>query len=106
MASLDTPPRTLEDTRLADVPSLGDDAVALVSLLLREDQGHVLAAWRAGAPEQEAAKRAQLEQVRGLERGYPGGLAAYLRNARKLLAQSAAGDNPFEGMRPEVRKNE
>ena len=82
------------------------DAASLVSLLLREDQGHVLAAWRAGAPEQEAAKRAQLEQVRGLERGYPGGLAAYLRNARKLLAQSAAGDNPFEGMRPEVRKNE
>ena len=101
-----TPVSSMDDARLADVASLGADAASLVSLLLREDQGHVLAAWRAGAPEQEAAKRAQLEQVRGLERGYPGGLAAYLRNARKLLAQSAAGDNPFEGMRPEVRKNE
>ena len=85
----------------------GVDAPALVSLLVREDQGHVLAAWRpGGGAEHEAAKRAQLEQVRGLERGYPGGLAAYLRNARILLKQSAAGDNPFEGLRPEVRSEE
>lgn len=42
-------------------------------------------------------------QVRGLERGYPGGIAAYLKNAKALLRSSAAGDNPFEGMRPEVR---
>ena len=79
MASTDSAPSpvlSMDDPRLADVAALGDDAAALVSLLLREDQGHVLAAWRAGAPEQEAAKRAQLEQVRGLERGYPGGLAA------------------------------
>jgi hypothetical protein len=107
MASTDSPPSSpvlsMTDPRLSDVAALGDDAAALVSLLLREDQGHVLAAWRAGAAEQEAGKRALLEQLRGLERGYPGGLAAYLRNARALLAQSAAGDNPFEGMRPEVR---
>jgi hypothetical protein len=42
-------------------------------------------------------------QVRGLERGYPGGIAAYLKNAKALLRSSAAGENPFEGMRPEVR---
>lgn len=41
-------------------------------------------------------------QVRGLERGYPGGVRAYLHNAKALLRSSAAGDNPFEGMRPEV----
>jgi UDP-sugar pyrophosphorylase len=41
-------------------------------------------------------------QVRGLERGYPGGVAAYLKNAKALLKSSAAGENPFEGMKPEV----
>lgn len=35
--------------------------------------------------------------------GYPGGLVAYLKNARALLKASATGENPFEGMKPEVR---
>lgn len=41
-------------------------------------------------------------QVKALEGGYPGGLSAYLANARSLLKASAAGDNPFAGMTPEV----
>lgn len=41
-------------------------------------------------------------QVKALEGGYPGGVRAYLKNARALLKSSAAGDNPFEGMKPEV----
>lgn len=42
-------------------------------------------------------------QVRALEHNYPGGVRAYAKNARELLRSSAAGENPFEGMRPEVR---
>ncbi len=38
-----------------------------------------------------------------MEHNYPGGIVAYLTNARTLLKQSAAGENPFEGYKPEVR---
>ena len=41
-------------------------------------------------------------QVELLEAGYPGGVSAYVANARTLLKSSAAGDNPFDGMKPEV----
>ena len=37
-----------------------------------------------------------------LEGGYPGGIAAYVKNARDLLRSSAAGENPFDNMRPEM----
>ena len=44
-------------------------------------------------------------QVRGLEGGYPGGVAAYTKQAQKLLSESAAGANPFEGYTPEVLRH-
>ena len=44
-----------------------------------------------------------LLQVTALEGGYPGGVTAYVKNARELLRSSAAGENPFDGMKPEVR---
>lgn len=37
-----------------------------------------------------------------MDSNYPGGLAAYIRNARKLLADSKAGKNPFTGYVPSV----
>ena len=73
---------------------------AAVEMLLREGQAHLFAAWVAG--EATEKKHAFCTQVAALERGYPGGVAAYLANARALLRDSAAGANPFEGMRPEV----
>lgn len=39
-----------------------------------------------------------------LNDNYPGGLAAYIHNARKLLADSKSGKNPFEGYIPSVSK--
>lgn len=39
-----------------------------------------------------------------LNDNYPGGLAAYVHNARKLLADSKAGRNPFDGYTPSVSK--
>lgn len=44
-------------------------------------------------------------QVKALEGGYPGGIAAYVKNAKQLLVDSAKGANPFEGLKPEVRCN-
>lgn len=41
-------------------------------------------------------------QVRALEHNYPGGVAAYCASARALLKASAAGENPFAGLKPEV----
>jgi len=40
--------------------------------------------------------------VEKLNDNYPGGLVAYIHNARKLLADSKAGRNPFDGYTPSV----
>jgi hypothetical protein len=37
-----------------------------------------------------------------LNANYPGGLMAYIHNARRLLADSKAGKNPFDGYTPSV----
>ena len=92
---------------LTTVPGLGDWASfmdeseqALAHMLVANGQTHLFSAWKAG--EDVAAKHAFFEQVRGLERGYPGGVAQYVINARKLLQDSAADANPFEGYTPKV----
>ena len=92
----------------ADVPTLSDAAswatpaeLKLIATLLAAGQGHVFAAWRVGAD--EARKHAFFETVAALEANYPGGIAAYVANAKELLRASAAGENPFAGMKPEVR---
>lgn len=45
---------------------------------------------------------ALLDQVSTLDKSYPGGLAAYVKNAKKLLQESRDGVNPFGGYKPEV----
>lgn len=41
-------------------------------------------------------KTKQLQQLADLDDSYPGGLVTYLSKAKTLLAESAAGSNPFE----------
>lgn len=41
-----------------------------------------------------------------LDSSYPGGLASYIENARKLLADSKAGKNPYDGFTPSVSLNQ
>ena len=85
---------------IADAPSWATpEERELINLLLREDQAHLFAGFREGDITQ---KRSFLEQIKALQGGYPGGLSAYLANARSLLKSSANGDNPFSGMKPEV----
>lgn len=64
-------------------------------------QAHLFAHWPP-AGTQQPDKARQLAQLRTLDGQYPGGLGAYVDNARALLAASARGDNPYEGYRPEV----
>jgi UDP-sugar pyrophosphorylase len=50
----------------------------------------------------DEAKHQFFLQVKHLNESYPGGLAAYITNARKLLASAKNGENPLEGWVPEV----
>jgi UDP-sugar pyrophosphorylase len=49
-------------------------------------------------------KHVFFDQVKELHESYkvPGGLAAYIENARKLLKSASDGENPLEGWTPEV----
>jgi hypothetical protein len=95
-------PATLSD--LTTWATSADDQ-ALIQLLLDEDQAHLFRGFRPG--EDISKKKEFLAQVRALQNGgYPGGLKAYLSNARGLLRSSAGGDNPFVGMTPEVPSGE
>ena len=64
-------------------------------------QEHLVADWPAPGVDDER-KRAFVEQVRQADRGYPGGVAKYVSNARELLRASKEGKNPFEGWTPSV----
>lgn len=69
--------------------------------LLQEGQAHLFAGWDEPgvAEDKKAAFWKALETV---NTGYPGGVTAYIRNARTLLREAAAGENPFAGCTPEA----
>lgn len=90
----------LPATIAAEFPTYAPADQALVRALLAAGQAHLFAGWRAGAD--AAAKAAFFDSVRALEANYPGGVVAYASNARELLRSSAAGENPFAGMKPEM----
>jgi len=71
----------------------------LAALLLGEGQHHLYAGWDAPAV-RDPEKQSFLETLLTAHRAYPGGLPAYIRNARLLLAEASAGANPFEGCTP------
>ncbi|MES1915633.1 MAG: hypothetical protein MHM6MM_007552 [Cercozoa sp. M6MM] len=45
---------------------------------------------------------ALVRQAGELDAQYPGGLRAYVANARRLLQQASVGDNPLDGWKPSV----
>ena len=91
-------PSFLTDHLAAGVLSSGD--LQLAESLLAEDQGQLFADWDALGTNDDQ-KRAFLQTLQNCNRSYPGGLVAYIRNARRLLAESATGGNPFAGYAPE-----
>lgn len=78
---------------------LTPDDIALAEIVLAEDQQHLFADWDSPGTN-DAAKRAFFQTLHTCHRSYPGGLPAYIRNARRLLKESATGANPFEGCTP------
>eukprot|EP00754_Rhynchopus_humris_P040033 Rhum_TRINITY_DN23090_c0_g1::Rhum_TRINITY_DN23090_c0_g1_i1::g.177091::m.177091/K12447/USP; UDP-sugar pyrophosphorylase len=56
----------------------------------------------AASPEVQAKQDAFYEQLGRLDGQYPGGLRQYVANAKRLLEESKAGVNPYEGRAPEV----
>ncbi|GLC50653.1 hypothetical protein PLESTB_000403900 [Pleodorina starrii] len=74
---------------------------ALVAQLLELDQTHLFEGWPEPGTD-DVSKRRLLSQLRVLDGSYHGGIAAYVRNARNLLAESRDGVNPFEGYVPSV----
>uniref|UniRef100_M8BEG3 UTP-monosaccharide-1-phosphate uridylyltransferase n=1 Tax=Aegilops tauschii TaxID=37682 RepID=M8BEG3_AEGTA len=84
---------------------LSHDQVELAKMLLNEGQGHLFEHW----PEpgvHDDKKKNFFDQVSRLNSSYPGGLAAYIQNAKKLLADSKAGQNPYDGFTPSVPSGE
>jgi len=72
----------------------------LIQKLLDAGQEHLFADWDAPGVNDEA-KSAFLASLTKINESYPGGLTGYISNARKLLAEAKAGNNPFEGFVPE-----
>ncbi|KAL2632457.1 hypothetical protein R1flu_017143 [Riccia fluitans] len=84
-----------------NLPLLSDTQIKLARMLVQEGQIHLFENWpKPGV--RDADKLRFFEQVAKLDISYPGGLTAYLQNARKLLADSKAGKNPFSGYVPSV----
>ncbi|KAG0492377.1 hypothetical protein HPP92_005775 [Vanilla planifolia] len=84
---------------------LSPDQIELAKMLLQEGQGHLFAHWAEPGVDDDKKKNF-FDQVLRLRDHYPGGLTAYIQNARRLLADSRAGKNPFEGFIPSVPSGE
>jgi len=75
----------------------------VVELLGSEEYGqsHLFSAEQ--SPEQ---KDSLIQQLRHFDKNYPGGIKDYIARARKLLEESSAGVNPFEGWSPSIPEGE
>jgi UDP-sugar pyrophosphorylase len=76
-----------------------DAEIQLAIELISDDQSHLFSDWdEPGVCDHE--KRQFMAALLNAHHAYPGGLTAYTRNARLLLAEAASGENPFEGCMP------
>jgi len=79
---------------------LSSEDAGLAQALIAEGQEHLYANWDAPGLQDEK-KRTFLATLLTAHKSYPGGIPAYIKNARILLADAATGRNPFEGYLPE-----
>jgi UDP-sugar pyrophosphorylase len=75
------------------------DEQSLITTLLDAGQEHLFAEW--DNYDDLAAKQRFLSELAVVEASYPGGIAAYVTNARALLADARIGANPYDGFVPE-----
>ena len=100
---------TSHDTELwpeklkANLPLFSNEELGYAYLLISLGQQHLFVNWE-GLGVNDEAKHAFFRQVKELHESYkvPGGLAAYITNAKKLLQSASDGENPFAGWTPEV----
>ncbi|CAI9115534.1 OLC1v1016456C6 [Oldenlandia corymbosa var. corymbosa] len=96
---------TAGDVLRNNLSILSPDQVELANMLIEMEQSHLFEHWpEPGIDDDE--KRAFFDQIQKLNSSYPGGLAAYIKTARELLADSKSGKNPFEGFTPSVPSGE
>jgi len=103
------PGATMVDSSL--LQGLSEEEARTASWLASDEMGqsHLLEGWATASVED---KRRLIEQVVAMDEAYPedaagrAGLTAYVAHARELLAESAAGTNPFEGYGVEVPEGE
>jgi UDP-sugar pyrophosphorylase len=76
-----------------------EDQLELASELISDGQLHLFSDWDAPGIHDEGKQRL-MATLLNAHLAYPGGLTAYTRNARLLLAEAAAGSNPFDGCTP------
>ena len=76
-----------------------DAEIQLARELIADGQSHLFFDWdEPGVGDHE--KRQFMVALLNAHSAYPGGLTAYTRNARLLLAEAASGANPFDGCMP------
>ncbi len=80
--------------------AISDAHKELISTLVQNGQTGLFMDWDEPGTN-DTAKSAFLESLAKIDGNYPGGLAGYIKNARRLLAESKEGKNPFEGLTPE-----
>ncbi|MDF7826221.1 UTP--glucose-1-phosphate uridylyltransferase [Pontiellaceae bacterium B12227] len=94
----------LENAELAGLKAnwetISADQQALIASLVAEGQSNLFSNWD-DAGTNDDAKAAFVDSLVKINGNYPGGLIGYIHNARKLLAESKTGANPFEGLSPE-----
>ena len=91
------------ETLKANSPILSTEELGLADLLLSIDQHHLFSKWELPGSNDDK-KHAFFSQIKELHESYnvPGGLRAYIANAKKLLESAKNGENPLAGWTPEV----
>ncbi|GAB5360512.1 hypothetical protein AAMO2058_000634700 [Amorphochlora amoebiformis] len=80
---------------------LTPEQLTLAFQLAEAGQLHLFKAWDEKAAKEHKPKDL-MEALIACDKKYPGGLVAYIKKAKDLLASSKAGVNPFENYTPEV----
>ncbi|MFA7344068.1 MAG: UTP--glucose-1-phosphate uridylyltransferase [Terrimicrobiaceae bacterium] len=78
---------------------LSPEDKALAESLIAENQHHLYSGWDEPGVNDDR-KQGFLKCLMSAHRSYPGGLPGYIKNARALLADAVAGNNPFDGCTP------
>lgn len=96
MGQLSRPERLLQNEAI-----LSEAELATADALCAAGQEHLFKDWPAPGTS-DSDKRRMIAQAADINAKYPGGIMRYVVNGRKLLADSSAGVNPFQGFTPSV----